>query len=414
MRKISLTALGLFAGLLGLFAQSPDSDTTAYKSTAVSLEELNVLSSYYHQNGDHSPILGGIGSEKLTDYANIIELKLSKYSNRKDFIQHHFGAEIGVDHFTSASTAKISTSSASASISGKGTRFYPTFSYSITNEKKGFTIGGDLTFSKQFNYGSKGLGFSFSKTSKDQNREFNLKTNIYLDRISLVYPSELIPPTPQVVTQASGEGDSRNKYPKRARNTFNTSLVYSQVLTKRFQLAFLLDLVYQQGYLSTPYHRVYYPNDNVTHPELETLPSTRFKLPVGIRANYFFGDRVILRTYYRFYYDTWKIMANTASVELPIKITPFISISPVYRFHQQTGTPYFHPYGQGDPNSAYNTVDDDLSTFRSHFIGGDIRFGGPNGFLGLKHWNMLELRYGHYFRTDGLHSDVVSVHLKFK
>lgn len=416
MRKITLAALGLFVGILGIFAQTEDADSTGnYKSRKLNVEEVNLISSYYHQDGNHSPILGGIGSEKLNDFANIIELKLSKYSGRKDYIQHHFGAEIGIDHFTSASTAKISTSAASSSVSGKGTRFYPTFFYSATNEQKGYTIGGDLTFSKQFNYGSTGFGFNFSKTSKDQNKEFSVKSNVYLDRISLVYPSELIPVQPPVVSQASGEGDdNRKKYPKRARNTFNTSFVYSQIFTKRLQMAFLLDVVYQQGYLSTPYHRVYYPNDNVTHPELETLPSSRFKLPVGMRANLFLGDRVILRSYYRFYYDTWGIIANTASIEMPVKITPFISISPIYRFHQQKGTPYFHPYGQGDPNSSYNTVDDDLSTFTSHFVGGDIRLGGANGVFKLKHWNMIELRYGHYFRSDGLHSDIVSLNLKFK
>ena len=415
MKKISLTALGIFAGILGIFAQQDVADSSEYKSKKLNIDEINLISSYYHQDGNHSPITGGTGSEKLNDYANIIELKLSKYSKNNDNIKHNIGVEIGVDHFTSASTAKISTSAASSSISGKDTRFYPTLSYAITNEKKGFTIGGDYAFSHQFNYISNGLGVSFSQISKDQNREFSVKANVYLDKISLVYPSELIPvstPTHTNSHASEGDDDHKKKYPKRARNTFNTSFVYSQVFTKRFQMAFLLDLVYQNGYLSTPYHRVYFPNDRSTH--LEVLPSYRFKLPIGFRANYFAGDRVILRSYYRFYYDTWGIIANTASIEMPVKITPFISISPVYRFHQQTGTKYYHPYRQADINSDYNTTDDDLSKFTSHFVGANFRFGGPSGIFKLKHWNMIEIRYGHYFRSDGLNSDIVSLNLKFK
>lgn len=413
MKKISLTALGLFAGILGIFAQQDVADSAEYKSKRLSVEEVNLISSYYHQDGNHSPITGGIGSEKLNDYANIIELKLVKYSKNNDNLKHNIGIEMGVDHFTSASTSKISTSSASSSVSGNDTRFYPTLSYAATNEKKGFTIGGDYAFSKQFNYISNGLGISFSKISKDENREFSVKANVYLDKISLVYPSELVPVTTHSNSHASEDDDDhKSKYPKRSRNTFNTSFVYSQVFTKRFQMAFLLDLVYQTGYLSTPYHRVYFPNDRNTH--LEVLPNYRFKLPVGFRANYFAGDRVILRSYYRFYYDTWGIIANTASIEMSIKITPFISISPVYRFHQQTGTKYYHPYQQADINSDYNTTDDDLSKFTSHFIGANFRFGEPNGIFKLKHWNMIEIRYGHYFRSDGLNSDIVSLNLKFK
>lgn len=416
MKRISLAALGLFVGILGIFAQQDVADSTEYKSKKLNIEEINLISSYYHQDGNHSPITGGVGTEKLNDYANIIELKLQKYSKNNDNIKHHIGLELGVDHFTSASTAKISTSAASSAVSGKDTRFYPTLSYAFTNEKKGFTIGGDYAFSHQFNYISNGLGVSFSKTSKDQNREFSVKANVYLDKISLVYPSELIPQTTHTHTNTHASGgeddDNKNKYPKRPRNTFNTSFVYSQVFTKRFQMAFLLDLVYQNGYLSTPYHRVYFLN--IWQPRLESLPGSRFKLPVGFRANYFIGDRVILRSYYRFYYDTWGIIANTASLEIPIKITPFISISPIYRFHQQFGTKYYAAYNQGNPDSQYHTTDDDLSTFTSHFVGGDLRFGGPNGVFKRKHWNMIELRYGHYFRSDGLNSDIVSLHLKFK
>ena len=60
MRKISLAALGLFVGILGIFAQQEDADTSAYKSKALNVEEVNLISSYYHQNGNHSPITGGI------------------------------------------------------------------------------------------------------------------------------------------------------------------------------------------------------------------------------------------------------------------------------------------------------------------------------------------------------------------
>ena len=68
-------------------------------------EEINFVSGYYHQNGNNSAVTGGIGTEKLTDFANNIELKLSKY-DRKDR-KHTLALTAGIDHYTSASSDKI-------------------------------------------------------------------------------------------------------------------------------------------------------------------------------------------------------------------------------------------------------------------------------------------------------------------
>ena len=43
-----------------------------------------------------------------------------------------------------------------------------------------------------------------------------------------------------------------------------------------------------------------------------------------------------------------------------------------------------------------------------------VRISPPKGVLGIRSWNMLELRYGHYDRSTGLHSDIISMQLKFK
>ena len=74
MRKITLSALGIFAGILSIFSQEK-TDSTTFKSKKLSLEEINIVSSYYHQDGNNSAITGGIGTEKLSDYANFINIK---------------------------------------------------------------------------------------------------------------------------------------------------------------------------------------------------------------------------------------------------------------------------------------------------------------------------------------------------
>jgi len=112
--------------------------------------------------------------------------------------------------------------------------------------------------------------------------------------------------------------------------------------------------------------------------------------------------------------DNWGIRAHTAEIEVPVKLTSFISLSPFYRYNKQTGTRYFAPYGQHDPSAQYFTSAYDLSTLNSDFYGAGIRLAPPHGVFGWQHLNMLELRYGHYSRSTGLISNIITLNLKVK
>jgi hypothetical protein len=168
---------------------------------------------------------------------------------------------------------------------------------------------------------------------------------------------------------------------------------------------------YQEGLLSTPYHRVFFSDNTKT---VEKLPGSRFKLPIGLRASYFFGDNTILRAFYRYYLDNWGMTAHTINLEGSYKITPFISISPYYRLNSQTAVDYFRPYQQNNSASAYYTSDYDISGMNTNFYGSGVRFAPVNGFLGIKSLSSLELRYGHYTRTTGMVANIITMALKMK
>lgn len=402
MKKICLSVVGMYLSLLGAFAQTkPDSN---YQSRPLKVEEVNLVSSYYHQDGNNSAVTGGIGTEKLTDLANVIDLKLVGYDYK--FRKHSLTLEAGVDTYTSASSDRID-SKANSSASSHDIRFYPSVSWSMENEAKGTTIGLNTSFSKEFDYVSFGIGGNFNIKSKNSNREFGIKAQAYLDKVSLVYPTELIP----VSTTSGASSREENRYPTSSRNTFSTSLSYSQVATKNLQLMFLLDLVSQKGYLSLPFHRVYFKYGGE---KVETLPDNRFKIPIGLRANYFLGDKIILRSFYRFYKDDWGIQSHTIDLETAIKLTPFFSITPFYRYYNQTASKYFAGYQEHLSTEQYFTSSYDLSKFNSGFFGGGFRFSPVHGVLGIEYLNMIELRYGHYNRSNGLNSDIVSINLKFR
>jgi hypothetical protein len=168
--------------------------------------------------------------------------------------------------------------------------------------------------------------------------------------------------------------------------------------------------VSQTGYLGLPFHRVYFADGSE---QVEKLPDTRYKLPVGLRLNYFLGDKIIIRTFYRYYIDSWGIQSHTADIEVPFKITPFFSLSPFYRYYTQTAAHYFAPYKEHSTTAAYYTSNYALSAFNASFFGVGLRIAPPAGILNSK-LNSMEIRYGHYTQTTDLVSNVISVALKFK
>jgi hypothetical protein len=220
----------------------------------------------------------------------------------------------------------------------------------------------------------------------------------------LIYPIELR------TGGGGGRGDDYN-YPTTGRNTFSGSLAWSQIINKRLQVMLDAEVVYQQGYLGLPFHRVYFANNSV---HVENLPSSRLKIPLGVRANYFIGDKFILRTWYRNYHDDWGINSNAVQVETVVKVTPFLSITPFYRFYQQSAVKYFAPYQVHTAADTYYTSNYDLSKFNSNFFGAGFRIAPPNGVFNIQHLNALELRYGHYHKTTGMNSDIISLNLKFR
>lgn len=406
MRKIYLHVLMLFAGVLGAQGQikikQTPSDTTNYESRKLKIDEINLVSAYYQQNGNNSAVTGGIGTEKLSDFANTIDLQLSKLNkvgNKNTFL-----FELGVDHYTSASSDKIDPSTIS-SASMADTRIYPSLNWTHSNEKTGNAFGFTGSFSTEYDYQSLGAGFNLTRLSKNKNTQFDFKLQAFLDTWKVILPIELRS------AASLGNGRESKSEGSSSRNSFSASFSLSQVINQKLQAQFIIEPAYQKGLLATKYQRVYFTDGSLRS---ETLPDQRYKLPIAARLNYFATDQVIIRAYYRYFMDNWGIRAHTAELEVPVKLTSFISISPFYRYNKQTGTRYFAPYGQHDPSAEYFTSDYDLSSLNSDFYGAGIRLAPPHGVFGWQHLNMLELRYGHYSRSTGLVSNIISLNLKVK
>jgi Protein of unknown function (DUF3570) len=370
----------------------------------LTFEEANLVSSYYTQEGNNAAVTGGIGTQHLTDISNTIDIKFTKWDkkNRK----HSFDVEVGIDHYTSASSDKVDPATIS-SASSADTRIFPSLNWTVENEQKGNSFGAGISASSEYDYMSFGMNLSFSQKTKNRNGEFSAKIQAYLDNLSYIEPVELR--TGGIGT--GGDDEDENNYPSRSRNSFSGSLSYSQIVNERLQLMVIADLIYQKGYLGLPFYRVYYA-DNSVH--IENLPDTRMKVPLGFRASYFAGDKIILKGFYRYYTDDWGLKAHTLEVETPVKLTPFLSITPFYRYYTQTAVDYFKSYKLHTAADRFYTSNYDLSKFNSSFYGAGFRISPEKGVFGIHRLNMLELRYGRYSRSNGLNSNIVSMNLKFQ
>jgi len=391
-----------------------------YNPRALHVDEINLVSSYYKQNGFHSAITGGIGTEKVSDISNGLDLKLVWTGDNEN--KNIISLGLGYDHHTSASSAFVTTTG-----QGKqgGTRIYPSIDWTVENPTTGNTFGIGAYYSGEYNYKSRGADVHFSKKTNDKSGEFSAKFQVYQDKVTMIYPSEFIPVITPVSTGATyittasgnlvlsngGSSDSKPSLPTKPRGTYTASFGYSQIINSRLQVMLLADLVAQSGYLSLPFHRVYFTNQKDT---IEKLPSSRFKLPIGFRANYFLGDNIILRSYYRYYLDNWGSRSNTANLEVAFKLTPFFSLSPFYRYYTQTAAKYFAPFEGHSASEAFYTSNYEYAKFNSQFYGAGIRLAPPKGVFGWDKLHDLELRYGHYQQSTLLTSNVISLNLGFK
>ncbi|MEO6915410.1 MAG: DUF3570 domain-containing protein [Chitinophagaceae bacterium] len=407
MKKVYSAVLAMYLGILSSHAQVTTKsveDTTNYQSRKLKLDEINIVSAYYHQDGNNSAVTGGVGTEKLSDFANTFDIQLSKYDRKSRKNAFHF--EVGVDHYTSASSDKIDPNSIS-SASMQDTRVYPSLNWTRTNEKLGTAFGFTGSYSHEYDYQSFGAGFNYTKISSNKNREFDFKGQAFLDTWKVILPVELRPPG----YGSGSEEDSRGNVDYRPRNSFSGTFSLSQVINTRLQALIMIEPAWQQGLLATRYQRDYFTDGSV---RVENLPDNRYKLPVAFRSSYFLDDHYIIRSFYRYYIDNWGMQAHTAEIEIAIKFSAFLSVSPFYRYHNQSGVRYFEPYGQHKTSDTYYTSDYDLSKLTSNFMGANLRLSPPKGVFGLQQFNSLELRYGHYIRSTGLNSDIVTLAMKFK
>ncbi|MCH4552584.1 DUF3570 domain-containing protein [Aestuariibaculum lutulentum] len=335
-----------------------------------------------------------------------------------------------------------------------------TVDYSHSSDDRNTILNVDASFASEFDYSSIGFGGGITKLFNDKNTTLNVSGKVYLDSWRPRYPTELdsyyevngnlnngffqnVPIYDQLGNEINKNGVGAWKpvmspfIEDKSRNSYSVSVSFSQILSRNMQFSLFFDLVQQKGWLSNPMQRVYFGDvdnfymgnpssiPNYTSPtnkdvfqladDIERLPDSRFKIPVGMRLNYYLNEMFVLRTYYRYYSDDWGITSHTAEVEVPIKISSKFTLYPSYRYYTQTAADYFAPYEMNLSTSEFYTSDYDLSEFNANQYGFGVNY--TDIFAKAHIWKFglksIDLKYNNYKRNTGLKANIVSAGFKF-
>ena len=327
-----------------LAAQTKDS-LTQFKKKILESVEVDLLMSYYEQEGIHAAVSGGVGNEYLTNYAPTIVVRMPLNEDA------YLTADVGVSAYTSASSSngnpfnqsgastrggeremvrgsysppKGSPWIASTGASGKDVLTTVNLAYQKASDDRDRYWGVNVGGSKEYDYSSLNFGASFAQLWNEKNTEFSLKGQVFLDQWDPIIPTELheyelfqdtflynqdsyfsgVSITDEQGNSVAGYlPENFTTYATVDRNSFAVSLGLSQILTPKLQGAIFADIVFQKGLLSNPLQRVYFQdrenfyignfrtipqysspeNEDVFHlaDDVERLPSQRLKIPSG-------------------------------------------------------------------------------------------------------------------------------------
>lgn len=433
-----------FLGLLVAFlmwgfghAQQNMNTANSYKKRVLETTEVDFLSSYYSQDGDNAAVTGGRGTEELTDVTGTIIISIPLSDDDVLII------DAGVSAYTSASSSNVDpfdgneradsfVANSGASRSDVWTNLSGTYTHSTDDRNTMYS--GNLSVSSEYDYFSFGFGGAFTKLFNEKNTEVSINANIFLDTWTPIYPTELRPFASgangldngffsnKTITGNTDYSPTFEKFTDETRNSYSVGLGFSQILGKNLQGSLALDFVKQDGLLSTPFQRVYFADvaDSFIQEfqladAIEQLPDSRFKVAGGGRLNWYINESVVLRSYYRYYYDDWGINSHTASVEVPIKLSDKFTVYPSYRYYQQTAADYFFGYEEALSTDTFYTSDYDLSKYSANQFGMGLSY--TDIFTKMHIWKLglksIDLKFYKYDRDTSFSSSIVTAGFKF-
>ena len=185
------------------------------------------------------------------------------------------------------------------------------------------------------------------------------------------------------------------------RRTYSMGL--SQVLTRNLVAGASFETITDEGFLNNPYRTVRYvdPTSAVGFSfEDEIYPRTRTSNAVSIRGRYFLPYRAAVHAEYRYYNDTWGILAHTGELGYTHPLGEKWIFDLKYRYYTQDAADFFSDLFPRAQAQNFLARDKELSTFVSHTAGFGATYEFPGGIPYMPRFvkkGTLNVRWDHIF-----------------
>jgi uncharacterized protein DUF3570 len=183
---------------------------------------------------------------------------------------------------------------------------------------------------------------------------------------------KVCPPTlPMCVVHQQGIIENDPSFHERADHR-GYSLSISQVLTRNAILAFNYELLTDQGYLANPYRQIRYltPGSGEGFQLAnQVYPDTRTSNAASVQLKYYLPYRAALTGQYRFYRDTWGVVANTGELDYTHPFHKHWIFDGTLRYYEQKHADFYSDLFPRADFQNFMARDRELAAFHSYLVG---------------------------------------------
>jgi hypothetical protein len=150
------------------------------------------------------------------------------------------------------------------------------------------------------------------------------------------------------------------------------SLSLSQILTRNAILGFNYELLTDQGYLANPYREIRFLSPGVGlgfSKAPQVYPNTRTSNAASVQLKYYLPYRAALTGQYRFFHDTWGVLAHTVELDYTHPAGKHWIFDGSLRYYTQKHADF---YSDLFPRANYQNFmarDRELAAFHSYTVG---------------------------------------------
>jgi hypothetical protein len=191
------------------------------------------------------------------------------------------------------------------------------------------------------------------------------------------------------------------------RSSSNANLGLTQLLSETTVAHLGYGVTAQAGELSNTWNAVPLSNGKLGR---ERLPHHRYRHAADARIAQALPWGAAFHGSYRFYADSWSVLAHTFEGSLLQRLTRAFYLRFSYRFHSQDSPSFWS--SAAAPTAKYRTADSDLAELRAHTLGGGaaLDFASVGAVQNLH----IDLGYDRYFRTNDLRVNVYTCGVGFR